>query len=287
MLDAYHQIGIPPYCDMFNHSTESAQTSLLCDEAVCPTCGSLQRCNHDGGDENEKPARLRKLKSDYLAKMKANGEDEQVDMRAERAIAAGVEVFSCYEEDLSSGKALVGYGFAPPEPTRSRVSWYPSELMDERNSFDWSRVTGYGRVEDALYGSGQAENVQVEHLFKPAGSAHIFDMDGDGTLSINIFVALHIQASADHDFHHYSLEAREKAILNDEKALRLAAESSSGSGQMECGDGLLVPILERLVQLMEDRLKAMYRPELSPEALEKEILVSHHLSATFVTVNVG
>lgn len=282
MLDSYHQIGIPPYCDMFNHSSTSAHTSLLCDVGVCSECGSLQPCQHDELDSNGRPERLEGIEPAYLARMAERGEGEQVDMRAERDISAGVEVFSCYEEGLTSAKALVGYGFAPSEPTRSRISWGPWDILDKSSAGRFIHIMKRGVITAELFGDDKEEDWEFSKpLFRPGGSAALgsFDlsMDGDGTLSIDLLTAIHART-----FHKWrrgldNFNDQDDAVIRDAKALQAVADAQLGlAGLKRLGDetGTLRPLIRAVVQLLEDRLGAAHRPELSPEEIEKEILVS-------------
>jgi hypothetical protein len=90
--------------------SSSPHTSLLPDPFVCLFCGSLPQCLHDVVS-NGKIDRLRSVHPNHLKKM-ANGEiGDTVDMRAERDVNGGGEVFSCYEEGIGQGKLLVEWGF--------------------------------------------------------------------------------------------------------------------------------------------------------------------------------
>lgn len=124
VIDAYHTIGMIPFCDMFNHSSSAPHTALSVDAGVCETCGSLLRCEHDqvADVEDEMPERLADLSQAYLGTLQAEGVADKVDMRAHRDIKAGEQIMSCYDEDKSNAALLVDYGFID-DRSNTRVPW--------------------------------------------------------------------------------------------------------------------------------------------------------------------
>jgi hypothetical protein len=125
-LDTYHLIGLIPFCDMFNHSTSAPHTSLTVDPNVCEECGSLLRCEHDGPN----PDRLESLSAEYLAKLEADGMADMVDMRVQRNIRSGEQVFSCYDEEHADAELMVEYGFI--EGRNTSITWNHREFLNPR-----------------------------------------------------------------------------------------------------------------------------------------------------------
>ena len=123
-LDSYHLIGLIPFCDMFNHSSSPAHTSLSVDPDVCEHCGSLLQCEHDGPNSE----RLESLPEAYLAKLEADGMADMVDMRVQREIMAGKQVFSCYDDEHADAELLVEYGFI--EGGNTAITWPYREFLD-------------------------------------------------------------------------------------------------------------------------------------------------------------
>jgi hypothetical protein len=123
-LDSYHLIGLIPFCDMFNHSSSSPHTSLSIDANVCEHCGSLLQCEHDAPDFE----RLEGLSARYLAKLEADGMADMVDMRVQRDVEKGKQVFSCYDEDHGDAELLVEYGFI--EGGNTTITWTHRELLE-------------------------------------------------------------------------------------------------------------------------------------------------------------
>lgn len=129
VIDNYHIIGMVPFCDMFNHSSE-ADTSLASNGEVCFACGSYAKCEHDEPDEE--PVRLENVtRTPSFA-------DNVVDMRAERDIPAGKEVLSCYEEDAGDGKLLVEWGFIEGERIGSYLDWPREGLVERATIREWA-----------------------------------------------------------------------------------------------------------------------------------------------------
>jgi hypothetical protein len=123
-LDTYHLIGLIPFCDMFNHSSSTPHTSLSVDANVCEECGSLLRCEHD----EPNPERLQSLSAEYLAKLEADGMADMVDMRVQRNIRSGEQVFSCYDEEHADAELMVEYGFI--EGGITAITWSYRDFLD-------------------------------------------------------------------------------------------------------------------------------------------------------------
>jgi hypothetical protein len=123
-LDTYHLIGLIPFCDMFNHSSCTPHTSLSVDSNVCEECGSLLQCEHD----EPNPERLQSLSAEYLAKLEADGMADMVDMRVQRNIRSGEQVFSCYDEEHADAELMVEYGFI--EGRNTSITWNHRQFLD-------------------------------------------------------------------------------------------------------------------------------------------------------------
>lgn len=129
VIDNYHIIGMVPFCDMFNHSSE-AHTSLASNGEVCPECGSYAKCEHDQPDDA--PSRLADVPR------KPSSADNVVDMRAERDIPVGAEVLSCYEEDTGDGKLLVEWGFIEGGRHSKGLTWPREGLVERETIREWA-----------------------------------------------------------------------------------------------------------------------------------------------------
>jgi hypothetical protein len=205
VIDAYHLIALIPFVDLFNHSA-SNHTSLASDSCVCPTCGSLAACEHDAGDED----RIAHLSPAYVAQSQAEG--NRVDMRAERDVKAGEEIFSCYEEDVGDGKLLVEWGFLGREHAGSAVSWGPRDVLDADIGPAYMAIVSNGELYSALDDLKGID--QWVHLPVDPGR---FDVRHGGTLCLNLFVVAYLRALKSMPD---SLEDLERGILG---VLRLVA----------------------------------------------------------------
>lgn len=186
ITDAYHAIALIPFCDLFNHSSHP-HTSLLSDQCVCPICGSLASCSHDPPGED----RISHLSPDYIAQTEDEGRN--VEMRAERAIAAGDQVYSCYEEGLGDGKLLVEWGFLGQEKNGQGVTWRASEVLRREDGRAYMTITQRERVlgllDEALLEIQPAR--PVCHL---TDDPSVFNITADGVIGINILLACYLRS---------------------------------------------------------------------------------------------
>jgi len=182
VTDAYHTIALIPFCDLFNHSSASAHSSLLSDQCVCPTCGSLSTCEHD----QPEASRVSHLTSEYIAQTEKEGRN--VEMRAERAIRKGEQIFSCYEEGVDNGKLLVEWGYI--SPTTESVRWSAAQTLRREDGRAylklWQRGTlaGWERgIQERRYGADGASA-----LFYSPEDPGDFGLHPDGLLSANVIL---------------------------------------------------------------------------------------------------
>jgi hypothetical protein len=127
-LDTYHLIGLIPFCDMFNHSSSTPHTSLSVDSNVCEECGSLLQCEHDNGTNSE---RLKNLSPEYLAKLEEDGMADMVDMRVQRDVKSGEQVFSCYDDEHADAELMVEYGFI--EGGNTAITWSYRDFLNPKH----------------------------------------------------------------------------------------------------------------------------------------------------------
>ncbi|ORY22561.1 hypothetical protein BCR39DRAFT_551262 [Naematelia encephala] len=314
VLDAYHTIGIIPFVDLFNHSSTS-HTSLLCDQNVCPTCGSILACEHDldldaklgSSDEPETPQRLAHLSVNYIQRPEAEGNN--VDMCAERPIRAGEEIFSCYEEDVGDGKLLVEWGYVSGEQAGEGLTWSPRDVIrpnqvglfmallqsekmaaaveaDRREEdllppipTDPTRSVGKG-VKPATSGTSP-NSVTAPKLIAPASTKQfgLLNVTHNGLVSINLLIAMYLRTlpdSIDGDLDR--IESDLVIVFNELEAaarhreMTLTSRNDNGLTKykddrqytMKSGTSRLG---HAVVRLVEERLEATFKPELSAEDL--------------------
>ncbi|KAI0060923.1 SET domain-containing protein [Artomyces pyxidatus] len=95
LVDGYHGLALVPVADAFNHTGEH-DVQLETDFDVCPECGALGACSHDG---------------DAGAGLGTESEEDVCEMRTVRCVCADSEVFNTYGAGLGSAELVVRYGF--------------------------------------------------------------------------------------------------------------------------------------------------------------------------------
>lgn len=199
--------------------------------------------------------------------MKAEGEN--VDMRVEREVKAGEEVFSCYEEHLTAGKCIVEWGFNASEACSVELSWTPREVLEPEFGEVYIVLISSGRIaaelEDVL-----SRNKWVYTTEDPG----CFDVISTGSVSLNLVIALYLRTlDEDPD----SLEDLEDGCV---AAIRMAL---SGEGRTGASKWLG----QEVTRLIDARKEGMYRPDLGVEGLREEIKVRFLKSLRSLTYDVA
>ena len=186
VTDSYHTIALIPFCDLFNHSSR-AHTSLLSDQCVCPSCGSLAACTHDEPEDD----RIAHLSPQYIAQTEAEGRN--VEMRAERKIQKGEQVYSCYEAGLGDGKLLVEWGFIGREKSGQGVTWRAGEVLRREDGRPYMAITQRGRV-TALLSDALSLDASTRHRVELTDEASLFHISAAGAIGVNVLVACALRA---------------------------------------------------------------------------------------------
>ncbi|KAI0833381.1 SET domain-containing protein [Trametes gibbosa] len=135
LVDSYHSLSMVPVADAFNHIHEN-HVQLASEFDVCPVCGSLSECAHDGD-----ATPLLHPSSPTTPLNSPSTSSDTVDMVTVRTIAPGTEVFNTYGSDLGNASLLARYGFKLDGDDNDTVTvgWPGSGVapddMDERNLF--------------------------------------------------------------------------------------------------------------------------------------------------------
>ncbi len=249
VIDAYHLIGMIPFCDLFNHSSTRAQTSLLSDAFVCPTCGSLPACKHDPSSKTGVVERLEHLPETF-------GLANHVDMRAEKRLRAGEEVFSCYEEGTGDGKLLVEWGFIGREQAGDGLVWSPREVLDGNTVQVFMEILHSGLLEELPI--DEAGESSRDRLVGPASTSQfgLFNLFPKGSISINLIVAQYL------------------GFIDTSALLEIGDLISSileAVRQIESDEALNVEaelLVRAILDLLDTRLKGMYEPDLPLERVQ-------------------
>ncbi|KAK8869756.1 hypothetical protein IAR55_000324 [Kwoniella newhampshirensis] len=213
LIDLYHTVALTPFSDLFNHSSTTPNTSLLSDDFVCHVCGSLATCPHDVMNNDGVSWRLSHL-GDW-ERRKVENEVDSVDMRVERRVADGHEIWNSYGEGMGDGRLLVEWGFISEEFAGDGLVWDVDE-MGRREGGDWEEeLDGLGKewksrkgggndgdeVDDDDDGDGDKDNDNDndydndndnEALLcgQSKSESHLLNLDQLGRISINIYASL-------------------------------------------------------------------------------------------------
>ncbi|CAD6589046.1 MAG: hypothetical protein TREMPRED_005243, partial [Tremellales sp. Tagirdzhanova-0007] len=145
---------------------------------------------------------LASLSSTYLSRLERMG--NTVDMRAERGIGQGEEVFSCYQEDVGDGKLLVEWGFIEGQLGSGGVglTWNVRDIVDRDTVARWVLLLQRGMIEKGLFGEhsqgdedeGATLPVQ-DRLVGPADREQfgLLNITTETTVSINLVIATYLQ----------------------------------------------------------------------------------------------
>lgn len=265
IIDAYHSIGLIPFCDMFNHSSISPHTSLSNDAGVCETCGSLLRCPHDTDDSE----RLQHLSESYLDQLEKEGMADKVDMRVQRSVKSGEEVMSCYDEEKSNAALLVEYGFIDDE-RNTRITWSYRDVLtpgtlptfinllqhlEPSSSNDESEVKSIGLI-------GSISETQPEPL----------QIRSTGEISQNLFLALYLPHTPTTDLEEVHDEVME--VMSQIRYLPYGEGSKLTPTTQSA--------INSLIELLERRLGGLHRFESTVTELEAQLKVSLTTDSTGV-----
>ena len=288
MIDAYHVIGIIPFCDMFNHASTKAHTSLLCDQHVCPTCGSVLPCKHDSIASSES-TEMGSMRDTWLAKLspayrsRLESEGNGVEMRAERDIFQGEEVFSCYEEDVGDAKLLIEWGFVEGQGGTGGkgLSWNARDILHEDVVTGWVMLLQRGTIEDGIIGGDyddddvKGERIRHENqarfrLIGPADPEQfgLLNISPQLEVSINLVAAMYLCVaglSGSDD-----IEGAETSIVNIIREI----ERCSSLAQREGGKSIAVGhhtanVVQSIVKLLDSRLEGYHRSDLALDACRR------------------
>jgi hypothetical protein len=172
LIDLYHTVALVPFADLLNHSSEP-HTSLASDDFVCHICGSLPRCTHDILDTEGGVMRLAHLPDSEVARLRS--EADTVDMRADRAVEEGDEVFNSYGA-MGDARLLVEWGFVAEDFAGEGLTWNPEDMgADEKVREMWIKILDRGRYLEAML--PVAQNGEAGHIESRVAEE---DQDEDG-----------------------------------------------------------------------------------------------------------
>ncbi|WVR05183.1 hypothetical protein IAU60_002195 [Kwoniella sp. DSM 27419] len=278
LIDLYHLIALCPFSDILNHSSDP-HTSLAADDFVCHICGSLKSCPHDiCTKDDEIPYRLWHL--GQRERDRIEREDDTVDMRVERPVAKGEEVWNSYGEGLSDARLLVEWGFVAEEFTGDGMTW---DIDDLRLNLDFE---GGGRedaqddsLEEAWWSVVEGATADLDlgqdeedGLLCPPSErdSRLLNLDHSARVSVNTFAWLWLD-EAGSELPTASARATTTAQLVDAVAeLEQAWQNLEGEEADRSTlklDESIQAVARRIRGLLADRLSSMYRAELTDDEL--------------------
>jgi hypothetical protein len=259
LIDIYHTLALVPFADILNHSS-SPHTSLASDDFVCHICGSLGACQHDGDGIPERLAHV-----DPIARGVMGKEVDSVDMRSEREIKEGEEVFNSYGRGIGDARLLVEWGFIEGEFAGHGLEWGIDEVFESVASEGhdakglkrtWEEIVSNGAIALELFPDGDTDE-DTEKLISPpitfSSDDHILNLNHNGQISLNIWIALYLLCCPS-----TLAERSEAGIITSVNALEAANISPNPTL-----DATTTEASRLVVRLLRKRMKGMYRPEMS------------------------
>jgi len=206
---------------------------------------------------------------DPIARGVMDNEVDSVDMRSEREVKEGEEVFNSYGRGIGDARLLVEWGFVEGEFAGHGLEWEFDEVLTSvANEGDdvtrikkvWEEIINKGAVGLELYPDGDSDE-DTEKLISPpvitSSDDHILNLNHNGQISLNIWIALYLLCRPT-----TSTERLESDIVASVNALETANISPNPTLDDTARDTSRL-----VVKLLERRLEGMYRPETAMEEL--------------------
>lgn len=270
---------------MLNHSAVP-HTCLASDDFVCYICGSLNVCEHDlsrpdGLDENGTPRRLAHLSQMEIARLK--NENDNIEMRLERPVRKGEEVFNTYG-DVGDGRLLAEYGFIGEEFADKGLTWEMEDIFPNSRELHFN-ITGQGWVDlckqlssVTCHGDGLSNWTEgfgdvddgLLCLQEPSDPG-LLNLDQSARLSIVMFALCHLRVDqgAIPSDEHLIIEYFQYVTAGVVPELARSWTELQQTGVIKTYQPSTTTIRTAsfVYQLLQSRLNAMYKPQLSQAEL--------------------
>ena len=196
-------------------------------------------------------------------------EVDSVDMRSEREIKEGEEVFNSYGRGIGDARLLVEWGFIEGEFAGHGLEWGIDEILasvasegddlkDTRRV--WEEIINKGAIALELYPDGDIDE-DTEKLISPpvttSSDDHILNLNHNGQLSLNIWIALYLLCRP----------TTSTKRLNSVIITSVTALESANIAPTPTPDATTRETSRRVVVLLRKRMEGMYRPETPMEEL--------------------
>jgi len=198
-------------------------------------------------------------------------EVDSVDMRSEREIKEGEEVFNSYGRGIGDARLLVEWGFIEGEFAGHGLEWGVDEILTSllREGDDvkeikkaWKEIVEKGSVALELYPDGDLDE-DTERLISPPLTSSsddlILNLNHNGQVSLNIWIALYLLCRPSPTT---LTERIELDIVTSVNALETANISPNPTL-----DATTIETSRLVVRLLKKRMEGMYRPEMPMEEL--------------------
>ncbi|KAJ2931529.1 hypothetical protein H1R20_g5567, partial [Candolleomyces eurysporus] len=213
LVDAFHGLAMVPVADAFNHVQEN-HVHLESEHDVCPECGSVDECPHDGNEEGRQPRTG--SKSDAL--------DPDYEMVANTSIPPLSEVYNTYGETLSNAELLCQHGFVLEANDNDTLTWTVDEILDTLECTteplrSTILQTWGGYRDDSEFMDGFDDSTRLLSLSSASSKETAFFINADGQVSVQLWVLI-LTISG--------LQTKQVASLLDEAESRHALQSLHG-----------------------------------------------------------
>jgi hypothetical protein len=206
---------------------------------------------------------------DPIARGVMGQEVDSVDMRCEREIREGQEVFNSYGKGIGDARSLVEWGFIEGEFAGHGLEWGIDEVLasvasegDDVKGIKkvWEEIINKEAVVLELYPDGDLDE-DTEKLISPpitsSSDDHILNLNHNGQISLSIWIALYLLCRDT-----TSTKRIESDIITSVNALETANISPNPTLDITTKE-----TSRRVAQLLRNRLGQMYRPEMPMEEL--------------------
>jgi len=205
---------------------------------------------------------------DPIARGVMEKEVDSVDMRSEREIKEGEEVFNSYGKGIGDARLLVEWGFIEGEFAGHGLEWDIDQVLASMTAegsdvkgikSSWEELVSKGAIALKLFPDGDIDDDTAKLIAPPINTSsddHILNLNCNGQISLNIWIALFIicRPTMSSDILRFN-------IIHTVEALERANRYPNPLDIMTRDTSPLV------VSLLRKRKEGMYRPEMAMKEL--------------------
>jgi len=194
-------------------------------------------------------------------------EVDSVDMRSEREVGKGNEVFNSYGRGIGDGRLLVEWGFVEGEFAGHGLEWTVDEVFANAESSEnglentkavWEEIVRRRAVALELYPDDDIHEDGEKLICSPVddndGSTPVLNLNHNGQISLIIWIAIYLSQRPAPTSATATLETE---LVNSVNALEMANISPNPTL-----DPNITNTCRRIVSLLKRRREGMYRPEI-------------------------